>query len=103
MPVHAEAQEVPVKAIFNRAVFDDEASMDHAGAGLLRVRGEELQPGVLHEGDGISFRVAKCEMLEAVNIPGNDTGWDVVHEEIAAHRSNVGVVKATSTRRYRGD
>jgi len=53
VPVHAEAEEVPVKAIFNRAVFDDEASMDHAGAGLLRVRAEELQPGMLHEGDGL--------------------------------------------------
>src|SRR2546425_11465888 len=41
---------------------------------------------MLHEGDGIAFQVAKCEMLEAVNIPGNGTGWDVVHEEIAAHR-----------------
>ncbi len=90
MPVHAEAEEVAVEAVFGGAIFDDEAGVEHAGADLLAGSGEESRRGELHEREAIVFGVAQLEMLDAVAFFGDGSGGDFVSQEIAVHLLGVG-------------
>ena len=90
VPVHAEAEEVAVEAVFDGAVFDDEAGMQDAGADLFAGSVEEMRGGELHEGDGIVFGIAQLEMLDAVGIFGDGAGGYVMGEKVASHLFDVG-------------
>lgn len=85
MPVHAEAEQVPVETIFGRAILDDEASMQHSPA---EVSGRGLGPSErvkLHEGDGITFGVAQREIRDRVDVAGEGANRDVMGNKVSAH------------------
>src|SRR3974390_3672739 len=66
MPVHAEAEQVPVETIFGHAILDDEASVQHSRAELSG-RGFGPREGVrLYEGNGITFGVGPRETRDGV-------------------------------------
>ena len=89
VPVHAEAEEIPVEAIFGRAVLDDEAGVKHARADLFGGSSEHAARVKLHEGDRITFGVVKNEMRDATDIPGNRADRDIVGKEVAMHPGDV--------------
>ena len=93
MPVHAEAEQVPVETIFGRAILDDEASVQHSRA---EVSGRGFGPSErvkLHEGDGITFGVAQREIRDRVDVPGEGANRDVMGKEVGAHPAKVGCGK----------
>jgi hypothetical protein len=90
VPVHAEAEEIAIEGVFDSAVLDDEAGVDHASADLFAGRGEEAGGGELHEGDGMALGIEKFEMLDAVRIFFDFARGDVMREEVSAHLFEVG-------------
>src|SRR5436853_5891471 len=81
VPVHAEAEEIPVEAILGSAVLDDEAGVKHARADLFGGGSEHAARVKLNEGDGITLGVVDNEMRDATDIPGNRVGRDVTGQE----------------------
>src|SRR5580693_2740296 len=90
VPIHAEAEDIPVEAVFGGAIFDDKSGVDHAGADLIGGSVEEVRGGELHEGNMDAFRVAKFEMLDAVGVFRDRANGDVMREEVAPHLFDIG-------------
>src|SRR5207253_9699678 len=57
VPVHTEAEEIPIEAILGSAGLDDEAGVKHARADLFGGCSEHGAGARLHEGDGSSLGV----------------------------------------------
>src|SRR2546423_5171165 len=93
VPVHAEAEEIPVEAILGSAVLDDEAGVKHARADLFGRSSEHAARVKLHEGDGITLGVVENQMRDATDISGNRANRDVMGKEVAVHPGNVGCGK----------
>src|ERR1700739_116300 len=90
MPVHAEAEQIPVETIFGRAVLDDEASVQQARAELSGGGFGPSERMKLHEGDLITLGVAQREIRDRVDVPGGVTNRDVMGKEVGAHPAKIG-------------
>ena len=90
VPVHTEAEEIPIEAILGSAVLDDEAGVKHARADLFGGCSEHDAGVQLHEGDGITFGVVENATRDATDISGDRANRDMVGKEVATHPDNVG-------------
>src|ERR1700751_1001655 len=70
MPVHSEAEQIPVEAIFGRAILDDEASVQHPCAELSGGGSGPSERMKLHEGDGVPFGIVQREICDRVDVAG---------------------------------
>src|ERR1700730_2362882 len=85
VPIHAEAQQVSVEAIFYAAIADYKASLKQTGAQLVGRWFENSPCRLLYKGDGVTLRIEKLEMLCAIRIFRDCTCGDAVCSKIAAH------------------
>src|SRR2546429_8821040 len=70
VPVHTEAEEIPIEAILGSAVLDDEAGVKHARADLFGGGREKHAGGQPGAGGGITFAGVGSATRRATDISG---------------------------------